>query len=91
MDEFKITLKEKVTIIANEAKNFIVKVEKDRKITDKDTGAILETSLYKEQTTFVPDCCFLFEVIDSSSPSGCALLKKRLFNIKSFFLSPNAD
>ena len=89
MDKFKLTLDEKIAIIAYEAKNFIVKVEKDRKLTDKDTGAILETTLYKEQTTFVPECCFVFEVIDSANNPIFGLVDTKLLyaSVNFFFHS----
>lgn len=65
METFKITTAGNSTLITDEARSFIVKVEKDRILTEHDKGAILEATLYKEQGTFIPMSNYVFTILDS--------------------------
>jgi len=64
MDNFRVTLKDEVTIIEDIAQNLIVKVERNRVLTEGDKGAILETFLFSEEATFVGNGSYIFEVVD---------------------------
>jgi hypothetical protein len=64
MDSFKVTLAENITYITDEANGMTVKVEKDRMLNADDKGCVLETILFKEQTTFVSECSYIFEAVD---------------------------
>ena len=65
MESFNITTAGKSTLIIDEASNIIVKVEKDRILTEHDNGPILEATLYKEEGTFIPVCSYIFTMLDS--------------------------
>ncbi len=65
METFKITTAGNSTLITDEANSFIVKVEKDKILTEHDSGAILEATLYKEEGTFIPVCSYIFTIMDA--------------------------
>src|SRR4051794_23567245 len=65
MESFKITTTGNSTFIIDEACSFIVKVEKDKTLTEQDKGAILEATLYKEDGTFIPVCSYIFTMLNS--------------------------
>jgi len=65
MQTFKITTAGNSTFITDETNSFIVKVEKDKILTEHDKGAILEAILYKEEGTLIPVCNYTFTVLDA--------------------------
>ena len=64
MDNFRITQKDKVTFIEDVVQNLVVKVERNRALTEADNGALLETFLFSEASTFMGDGSYIFEVVD---------------------------
>ena len=65
METFKITTAGNSTLIIDEGSSYIVKVEKDRILTEHDSDAILEATLYKEEGTFIPVGSYIFTMLDS--------------------------
>ena len=51
--------------ITNETAGLIVKAEKDRVLTGRDCGAVMEATLYREVSGFVPVCNYVFEAVDA--------------------------
>ncbi|HEY8781923.1 MAG TPA: hypothetical protein VIM16_09930 [Mucilaginibacter sp.] len=65
MEKFIIKTNKGVAYITNETAGLIVKAEKDRVLTGRDCGAVMEATLYREVSGFVPVCNYVFEAVDA--------------------------
>ena len=64
METFNVRNEQDTTIIDWENSAFIIKVNKNRKLSAADKRAVIEATLYKEENTFVKECDFVFEACD---------------------------
>jgi hypothetical protein len=86
METFTLRNELGVTFIDWEDSTCKIKVEKERKLTSVDTGAILEATFYKEDTTFVPECSYTFEALPKATISSKEHIDTELFQAAvSFF------
>jgi hypothetical protein len=64
MAAFKMITNNGATFIAGKSTGLLVKVEQDRKLAGDCMGAVIETTLYREVSTFEPVCNYVFEMVD---------------------------
>jgi hypothetical protein len=64
MAAFKVITDNGSTFISNKSAGLLIKVEQDRILTADCIGATIETTLYREVSTFEPVCNYVFEMVD---------------------------
>lgn len=67
MEDFRVRIDGKVTIIESEENNFKMSAQKDRQVDADRNTALMDAALYKEQGSFINDCNYLFEALDGEN------------------------
>jgi hypothetical protein len=80
METFTLRNEEGVTFVDWEGSAYRIKVEKDRKVTIADKAAFIEATLYKEDTTFVPECIYIFEALPKTKNDNKVVMDIELFH-----------
>lgn len=70
--------------ITNETAGIMIKAEKNRILTDQDTGAIIIATLYREASGFEQVCDYVFEAVNPAAAIDADLFQQA---VKHFFNS----
>ena len=67
MENYRLLIENGLTIIEQMQYSFRVSVQKNRKLTPDDKGAILEATHYKEDGVFINNGSYIFEVLSKEN------------------------
>lgn len=82
MDNFIVKTDNGAVYITNETAGFIIKAEKNRRLTQQDKGPIIIATLYRETAGFEQVCDYVFESVNPATAVDAELFQQA---VKYFF------
>ncbi|MDR3693626.1 hypothetical protein [Mucilaginibacter sp.] len=89
MDNFIVKTDMDAAYIINETAEFIIKAEKNRLLTNQDSGPIIIATLYRESSGFEQVCDYVFEAVTPAAAVDAELLHRAVKYFFTCYLNTN--